>query len=78
MRNAFSKWEKLRAKGMWHFIVLYGVLLWGIGTAVLFSLIFTLASGRPFKPGLRAQRRLVSSRGHRLGIFHVEVFLPGA
>jgi len=24
-----AKWEKMRAKGMWRFVLLYGVLWWG-------------------------------------------------
>jgi hypothetical protein len=24
-----AKWEKLRTKGMWYFVLLYGVLWWG-------------------------------------------------
>jgi hypothetical protein len=24
-----AKWERTRAKGMWHFVLLYGVLFWG-------------------------------------------------
>lgn len=45
MRSKFEKWEKLRAKGEWDFILKYGVLLWGVGTAVLFSLFFPMAMG---------------------------------
>jgi hypothetical protein len=45
MRNKIEKWEKLRAKGKWNFILKYGVLLWGVGTAVLFSLFFPMVMG---------------------------------
>ena len=45
MRNKSEKWEKLRAKGKWNFILKYGVLLWGVGTAVLFSLFFPMVMG---------------------------------
>ncbi|MDD2708158.1 MAG: hypothetical protein PHV34_09125 [Verrucomicrobiae bacterium] len=46
MRNTFfEKWRKLRGKGKWNFILIYGVLLWGIGSALLFSLIFPLGLG---------------------------------
>lgn len=24
-----ERWERTRAKGMWHFVLLYGVLCWG-------------------------------------------------
>ncbi|MDD2710993.1 MAG: Cache 3/Cache 2 fusion domain-containing protein [Verrucomicrobiae bacterium] len=40
----FEKWRKLRGKGKWNFILIYGVL-WGIGSALLFSLIIPLALG---------------------------------
>ena len=33
-----EKWERTRAKGMWHFVLLYGVLCWG----GIMSLIFAL------------------------------------
>jgi uncharacterized membrane protein len=45
MSNKLEKWEKLRAKGKWNYILIYGVLLWGASTAILFSLIFPLAMG---------------------------------
>jgi hypothetical protein len=45
MKTKLEKWEKLRAKGKWNFILIYGVLLWGVSTAVLFSFILPLATG---------------------------------
>ena len=42
MKEKFKKWERIRAKGIWHFIIKYGVLLWGLGTAFLFSLVVSL------------------------------------
>jgi hypothetical protein len=50
-----EKWEKLRAKGKWNYILLYGVLGWGVSTGILFSLIFPLGmaatgSSAPFLP----------------------------
>jgi hypothetical protein len=55
MTNKFEKWEKLRAKGKWNYILLYGVLGWGVSTGILFSLIFPLGmaatgSSAPFLP----------------------------
>lgn len=41
MREKIKKWEGIRAKGKWHFIIKYGVLFWGLGTAVLFSLVMS-------------------------------------
>lgn len=46
MRNKFEKWEKIRAKGKWNYILLDGVLGWGVSTAVLFSVIFPLIDGK--------------------------------
>jgi cbb3-type cytochrome oxidase subunit 1 len=42
MKTDFSKWERIRTKGRLRYIVIYGVLCYGIGTAVLFSIIFPL------------------------------------
>lgn len=36
-----TRLQKVIAKGKWHFIILYGVLGWGISTALFFSLIQT-------------------------------------
>lgn len=45
MRNKIEKWERLRAKGKWNYIFVYGVLLWGVSTAMAFSVIFALTMG---------------------------------
>jgi membrane protein implicated in regulation of membrane protease activity len=55
VKDQFEKWEKRRAKGKWNFILVYGVLAWGVGTGAAFSLIFPLAmeavgSRPPFLP----------------------------
>lgn len=34
-----SKWESTREKGFWRFVLLDGAVFWGLGTAVLFSLV---------------------------------------
>jgi len=39
MTEKFEKWGRIRVKGKWDFIIKYGFLLWGLGTAVLFSLV---------------------------------------
>jgi|GEM_PF-220946 len=54
-KDQLEKWEKRRAKGKWNFILIYGVLAWGAGTGIAFSLIFPLAmeamgSRPPFLP----------------------------
>ena len=55
MRDKLEKWEKLRAKGKWNYILIYGVLGWGVGTGILVSLFFPLVteamgSKAPFLP----------------------------
>ena len=40
--------QKLITKGKWHFVIVYGVLGWGISTALLFTLIKTYISSTPF------------------------------
>lgn len=45
MNNKLENWEKLRAKGKWNYILIYGVLGWGISAGILFSLIFPLVMG---------------------------------
>jgi hypothetical protein len=36
------RWEKSRTLGPLRFILLYGVLGWGVSTGVLFSILFTM------------------------------------
>lgn len=43
--NRAQRWERIRAKGPIHFVIVYGVLAWGIGTALLFSLFMSLIAG---------------------------------
>ncbi|NQU21569.1 MAG: hypothetical protein HQ567_09815 [Candidatus Nealsonbacteria bacterium] len=42
--NRQERWEKIRARGPWPFILRYGVLYWGIGTGLLFSIVFPIAA----------------------------------
>ena len=47
MRSAddqFSKWEKIRKKGFFSFVLFWGVAVWGVGTAIFWSLFMWLAS----------------------------------
>lgn len=37
-----KNWEAKQAKGMWRFILLFGVLQWGVTTALIFSLIMSV------------------------------------
>jgi len=34
-----EKWQNIRSKGMLRFVVVRGILGWGLGTEVLFTLI---------------------------------------
>ena len=43
-QKRFEKWERTRSKGKWNFVLKYGVLFWGLGTAVLFSLFIPMVS----------------------------------
>ena len=43
-QKGFEKWERTRSKGKWNFVLKYGVLFWGLGTAVLFSLFIPMVS----------------------------------
>ena len=41
-KNRFERWERIRAKGKCSFILKYGVVYFGLGTALAFSVIFSL------------------------------------
>lgn len=43
MKKRLDKWERTRSKGKWNFALKYGVLFWGLLTAVLFSLFFSIS-----------------------------------
>jgi len=45
-----AKWERQRAKGQWHFILVHGVVLFGLGTGLLMSFIQWVQSMPPFHP----------------------------
>lgn len=38
MQERFAKWETLREKGMWNYILTYGPLGWGVSIGILFTL----------------------------------------
>ncbi|MEM7784733.1 MAG: hypothetical protein AAF623_15390 [Planctomycetota bacterium] len=41
----FKKWTETRKRGMIYFVVVYGVLAWGLGTGILWSLLTSMMSG---------------------------------
>ncbi len=43
-QEQFAKWAITRKKGMLRFVLLYGVLGWGLITAVLYSILMWLFS----------------------------------
>lgn len=42
MKSDITKLERLLEKGMKHYVLKYGVLYWGVSTALLFSVAFTI------------------------------------
>jgi drug/metabolite transporter (DMT)-like permease len=44
------QWERLREKGQIHYILVYGVILFGLGTGLLVSLVQWVQSMPPFHP----------------------------
>ncbi|MCC5843884.1 MAG: hypothetical protein JJU05_06495 [Verrucomicrobia bacterium] len=45
MEHKLEKWEKWRTEGPCNFILNVGVLQWGCGVAVIYTLVFALISG---------------------------------
>ncbi len=43
--NQFAKWARTRGHGLLRFVLVQGMLLWGVGTAILFSLFESLVCG---------------------------------
>jgi hypothetical protein len=41
-KNNWSRWEKTRKRGQTFFVLVNGVLMWGVVTGVLFSVVFPL------------------------------------
>jgi hypothetical protein len=48
MSDKFAKWEKIRQKGKLNFIIKYGVLMWGIGSAILSAFICSIIGDNSF------------------------------
>ena len=44
----FARWYALREKGLLRFVLVQGVLQWGLGTAVLWLAIMAIFSGGSF------------------------------
>ncbi len=47
-----EKWAVTRAKGRRHFILLFGVLFWGLSTAVLWAALMTAMHGPQMLPAV--------------------------
>ncbi|EQD40133.1 conserved hypothetical protein, membrane, partial [mine drainage metagenome] len=49
-----AKWERVRAKGKRRFVLMRGVLMWGLGTAILSSVLLEIEGVQSFHlwPGL--------------------------
>ena len=45
--SKWGKWEAIRAKGAVRFVVLYGVVGWGVLTAILFSAVMVFFYSAP-------------------------------
>ena len=61
--------EKLIAKGKWHYVIVHGVLGWGISTAFLATLIQTYISGSPFMEQISTALVIYPIGGLALGSF---------
>lgn len=46
------KWERVRTKGLWHFVLVRGVLGWGVPMFAFMAVLLPLVSHRPqaFEP----------------------------
>jgi hypothetical protein len=64
-----TKLEKIIAKGKWHYIIVNGVLGWGVSTAVLFSLIQSFTSEESFADAIGLSIMLFPLAGVGWGLF---------
>jgi phosphate/sulfate permease len=64
-----SKLEKIIAKGQWHYIIVHGVLGWGVSTAVLFSLFQSVTSEQSFTDAIGLSMILFPIGGVGWGLF---------
>ena len=39
-----ARWERIKQRGMARFVLVYGVLIWGVGFGIIFSLAHLLSS----------------------------------
>lgn len=42
MKTKFEKWEKIRRKGIWYYVFVYGVIAWGFSSAIAWAFLFPL------------------------------------
>lgn len=60
--DRFSKWKEIRKRGFYRFILVRGVLGWGLGAALLYSILMWLVSDQDI---------------HRLLLLALVLFPPG-
>ncbi|MFA6185962.1 MAG: hypothetical protein WC770_01955 [Phycisphaerae bacterium] len=48
MSDKFAKWEKIRQKGKWNYIIKHGVLIWGIGSAIFAAFFSSIIGDKSF------------------------------
>ena len=41
LKSDWAKWERTRKRGFIRFVLVWGVLGWGLSTGILFSLVFS-------------------------------------
>ncbi len=50
MKTFEDSWERLRKKGKSKYILIHGVLLWGVPMAIIMNLYFHYRAGYPWTP----------------------------
>lgn len=72
--SELQKLEGLLAKGKWRYIVLHGVLGWGIITALLYSTLMFWINGSTSPPSIAINLLLFPITGFFLGLIFVAYY----
>lgn len=64
-----NKLKRLMAKGKWHYIFVYGVLGWGVSTAILFSLLQAFSGEASFFDAIPLSLIMFPVGGFFWGVF---------